>query len=153
MTLYKHYPSKDALALAFLRRREELWTRGMQQEVERHARTPRAKLLGLFDVFDRWFQRADYEACSFIRALLEHDGAAHPVRDASVHHLETIRAFLTGLAREARVRDPDEFARQWQMLMMGCIVAASAGDLKAAKRAKKVAALLLAGETKGAREP
>ena len=27
MTLYKHYPSKDELALAFLRRREELWTR------------------------------------------------------------------------------------------------------------------------------
>ena len=46
MTLYKHYPSKEALALAFLRRREELWTRAwLHHEVERRARTPGAKLL------------------------------------------------------------------------------------------------------------
>src|SRR6266700_299404 len=72
MTLYKHYPSKNDLALAFLRRREELWTRTwLQREVERSARTPDRKLLAVFDVFDRWFQRADYEACSFLKVLLE----------------------------------------------------------------------------------
>src|SRR6266404_2808220 len=53
MTLYKHYPSKDALALAFLRRREELWTRSwLQQEVVRRARAPARQLLAIFDVFD-----------------------------------------------------------------------------------------------------
>src|SRR5882762_8773066 len=127
MTLYKHYPSKDALALAFLRRREELWTRSwLQHEVERRARTPGAKLLAVFDVFDKWFQRADYEACSFAKALLEYGERGHPVRAAAVRHIDTIRAFITELAEAAQVRDPDEFARQWQMLMMGCIVAAYA---------------------------
>jgi AcrR family transcriptional regulator len=147
MTLYKHYPSKDALALAFLRRREELWTRAwLQQEVERHARTPEAKLLAVFDAFDRWFQRADYEACSFAKALFEHDERGHPVRSAAVRHIETLLAFITELAEAAGVRHPDEFARQWQMLMMGSIVFAYAGDLKAAQRAKKAAAVLLALE-------
>ncbi len=95
MTLYKHYPSKEALALAFLRRREELWTRSwLQQEIEHRARTPGAKLLAVFDTFDKWFQRADYEACSFAKALLEHDERGHPVRDAAVRHIETIRAFI-----------------------------------------------------------
>src|SRR6267142_6956203 len=59
MTLYKHYPSKDELALAFLRRREELWTRSwLQREAERRGRTPGAKLLAIFDVFDKWFRRS-----------------------------------------------------------------------------------------------
>src|SRR5438552_8277453 len=52
-TLYSHYPSKEKLVLAFLRRREELWTRAwLQREVERGARTPGGKLLGIFDTFD-----------------------------------------------------------------------------------------------------
>jgi AcrR family transcriptional regulator len=149
MTLYKHYSSKDALALAFLRRREELWTRAwLQHEVERRGRTPGAKLLAVFDTFDKWFQRADFEACSFAKALLEHDEHGHPVRDAAARHIATIRAFIADLAQEAEVRDADEFARQWQMLMMGCVVAAYAGDLRAAKRAKKVGAALLAHEGK-----
>jgi AcrR family transcriptional regulator len=147
MTLYKHYPSKDKLALAFLRRREELWTRSwLQREAERRGRTPGTKLLAIFDVFDKWFRRSDFEGCSFVKALLEHGARGHRVRIAAVRHLDTIRAFVKQLAEEACMRDPDGFARQWQMLMMGCIVAAYAGDLDAAKRAKKAGGLLLAAE-------
>jgi hypothetical protein len=44
------------------------------------------------------------------------------------------------------VRNPDRFARLWQILMMGSIIAACAGDLDAAKRAREVGTLLLARE-------
>src|SRR5258707_11000526 len=74
MTLYKHYPSKDELALAFLRRREELWSRAwLQGEVERSDGTAGDKLLAIFDVFDKWFRRQDFEACAFAKVLLEHE--------------------------------------------------------------------------------
>lgn len=147
MTLYKHYPSKDELALAFLRRREELWTRAwLQGEVERGGRTPAAKLLAIFDAFGRWFRRADFEACAFAKVLLENHDRAHPVRAAAVGHIETIRDYVSGLARDAGARDPDALARQWQMLMMGAIIAAYAGDADAARRAKEVGVLLLARE-------
>src|SRR5438093_5541404 len=60
-TLYRHYPSKNDLALAFLRRREELWTRTwLEREVERQARTAGGKLLVIFDTFDKWFRRSDF---------------------------------------------------------------------------------------------
>src|SRR5882762_4055464 len=145
MTLYKHYHSKKDLALAFLRRREELWTRSwLQQEVERRASKPAERLLAVFDVFEKWFRRHDFEGCSFVKALLEHDDRGHPVRKAAQAHIETIRAFLRQLAADAGGRDVDVFARQLQMLMMGSIVAAYAGDRNAARRAKEMGLLLLA---------
>ncbi len=144
MTLYRHYPSKDNLALAFLRRREELWTRGwLQREVERRARTPAKRLLAVFDVFDKWFRRSDFEGCSFVKVLLEHGDRRHPVRNAAQAHIETIRAFLRRLAADAGVRDADVFARQMQMVMMGSIIAAYAGDRDAARRAKELGSALL----------
>jgi AcrR family transcriptional regulator len=144
-TLYSHYPSKGKLALAFLRRREELWTRAWLQEgVNRRARRPADRLLAVFDIFNSWFHRSDYEGCAFIRVLFEHDDPKHPIRKSTEDHIRTIRDFVRQLAEEARVRDPDGFARQWQIVMMGSIIAAYAGDRDAARRAKKLGVLLLA---------
>jgi AcrR family transcriptional regulator len=145
MTLYKHYPSKEELALAFLRRREDLWTRSwLQQEVERRAHAPAERLLAVFDVFDKWFRRPDFEGCAFAKALLEHSLPRHPVRKAAQAHIATIRAFLRQLAKAAGVQDADAFARQWQIMMMGSVIAAYAGDRDAAHRAKEMGVLLLA---------
>ena len=147
MTLYRHYPSKNHLVLAFLRRREELWTRGwLQAEVERRGGTAGQRLLAIFEVFDKWFRRSDFEGCAFINVLLEIDDQSHPVRLATVTHLATIRAFLRTLAIEAGVADPDGFSRQWHILMKGSIVAAGEGDAKAALRAREVGRLLLLHE-------
>ena len=145
MTLYRHYPSKNHLVLAFLRRREELWTRGwLQAEVERRGGPPGERLLAIFEVFDKWFRRADFEGCSFINVLLEIDDASHPVRLATIAHLATIRAFLRQLIEAAGIADADGFARQWHILMKGSIVAAGEGDAEAALRAREVGRLLLA---------
>lgn len=147
MTLYRHYPSKNHLALAFLRRREELWTRGwLQASVERRGGSAGERLLAIFDVFDKWFHRADFEGCAFINVLLETVERQHPVRSATLAHLATIRAFLRTLAEEAGVRDADDFARQWHILMKGSIVAAGEGDTDAAPRAQHIGRLLLAHE-------
>ena len=144
-TLYFHYPSKKKLALAFLQRREELWTQAWLQEgVKRRARRPADRLLAVFDLFNSWFHRSDYEGCAFIRVLFEHDDPKHPIRKSTEDHIRTIRDFVRQLAEEARVRDPDGFARQWQIVMMGSIIAAYAGDRDAARRAKKLGVLLLA---------
>src|ERR1700730_15050411 len=52
-TMYRHFASKQDLVLAFLERREELWTRKwLQAEVERRTSDPKQRLLAIFDVFD-----------------------------------------------------------------------------------------------------
>src|SRR5919197_5253400 len=101
MTLYRNFPSKDDLILAFLDRRDELWTRAwLQAEAERRGATPAERLLAIFDTFGSWFAREDFEGCSFINVMLEIDDAASPVRQSTVRHLAAIRAFVRDLAEQ-----------------------------------------------------
>jgi AcrR family transcriptional regulator len=143
-TLYRHFPSKDDLVLAFLRRREELWTHGwVEQEARRRGDTPTESLLAIFDLFDEWFHRDDFEGCSFVNVLLETADLDHPVGAASALHLANIREVLKKLATEAGLRDIDEFALSFHILMKGSIVQAGEGDREAAKRAQAIARLLV----------
>jgi AcrR family transcriptional regulator len=145
MTLYRHFPSKSDLVLAFLERRQERWTvEWVEAETARRATAPADRLLAIFDVFDEWFHREDFEGCSFINVLLEIDDRTDAVHEAAARHLETIRAFLRGLAEDAGIPDAEVFTRQWHILMKGSIIAAVEGDLDAARHAQQVARLLLA---------
>jgi AcrR family transcriptional regulator len=143
-TLYRHFATKDALVLAILKRREADWTFGIvEQGARSRSEDPEGRLLAIFDVFDDWFQRDDYEACTFVSVLLEM-GADHPLGRASSEHLANIRGVVSGLAGEAGLTDPEEFARSWHILMKGCIVQAAEGDRRAARRARALGAMLIA---------
>ena len=144
MTLYRNFASKDDLILAFLELREERWTRGwLQDTVQERAATPAQRQLAIFDGFGEWYARDDYEGCSFINVMLELDDPGSPVRRESVRQLSEIRGFISALAQEAGVQDADAFARQWHILMKGCIVAAAEGDRQAGTRARELGTLLL----------
>jgi AcrR family transcriptional regulator len=143
-TLYKHFSSKDELVLAFLERREQLWTHGwVEAEARRRADTPEEQLLAIFDLFDEWFHRKDFEGCSFINVLLEIGDLDHPLGRASADYLENIRSLIRTLANEAGLRDREAFSLSWHILMKGSIVQAAEGDREAAKRAQALGRLLI----------
>ena len=142
-TLYRHFPSKDELVLAFLQLREQRWTRDfVEAGAMSRGSDPEQRLLAIFDVFDEWFHRDDFEACSFINVLLEM-GPEHSAGRASLWHLEQIRSIVRRLAEEAGLRDTESLARSFHILMKGSIVAASEGDTQAAQRGKSMASLLI----------
>ena len=143
-TLYKHFPSKDELVLAFLEQREQIWTYGwVEREARRRGGTPEEQLLAIFDLFDEWFHRDDFEGCSFVNVLLEFGDLDHPVGRASADYLENIRSVIRSLALAAGLRDADGFALSWHILMKGSIVQAAEGDRDAAKRAQALGSLLI----------
>ena len=79
-------------------------------------------------------------------SLLESHDAATPIGAAAARGLADVRAFLRELAEEAGARDPEALARVLQITMIGAIVAATAGDVEAALRARGTAALILEQE-------
>jgi hypothetical protein len=130
--------------VAFLAEREQRWTFDwVAAEARRRGETPEEQLLAIFDLFDEWFHREDFEGCSFVNVLLELS-SDHPAGRASVRHLETIRKVVAELAAEAGIREPEIFACSWHILMKGSIVQAAEGDVDAARRAQQIARLLIA---------
>lgn len=142
-TLYRHFPSKVDLVLAFLERREQLWTLGfVEAEARRRGNTAEEQLLAIFDVFDDWFRDESFDTCAFINVLLEM-GPQDALGQASIQYLHNIRTVVRRLAEEAGLRAPAEFAHSWHILMKGSIIAAAEGDADAAQRAKLMARSLI----------
>jgi AcrR family transcriptional regulator len=143
-TFYRYFPSKADLILAFLETRGQRWTRDwLLAEIQQLAASPRDQLLAVFDAFDEWFHRADYESCALICTLLEVRDKADPVHQQAARQLDLVTKILQDLAQQAGVAGPEHVAHQIHILMMGAIVSATRGDLDAARRARELAQLLL----------
>jgi AcrR family transcriptional regulator len=143
-TLYRHFGSKDELVVAVLERHAEVWTRGwLEVEVDRRARTPKARILAIFDAFDDWFRQDSFQGCLFTNTLLETHDRPGPVRAAAVDGLAEVRTVLRRLAEGAGAPQPDELAHELLILMLGSVVHALDGDVGAARRARSVAERLL----------
>jgi AcrR family transcriptional regulator len=142
-TFYRHFASKDDLVLAFLERREQLWTVGtiVEKALKREG-TAKDQLLAVFDVFDEWFRRRDYAGDPFMNVFLEM-GTEHPLGRASLERLNTVRRMIQQRAEKANMRDPESFARSMQLLMKGSIVGARMGDADSALRARQLAGWLI----------
>lgn len=70
-------------------------------------------------------------------------GNGHPLGKASAAHLEDIRSVVRALAEEAGLRNIEEFAHAWHIVLKGSIVAAAEGDRDAAQRAKSIARFVI----------
>ena len=160
-TLYKHFPSKDALVVACLERRDAPARAWLEEETRRRGATPDERVLGLFDVLADWFAGATFRGCAFTNASLELADSAHPAHAVTVAHKDAIRAFLRDLCAECGVPDPDELAAQLMLLYDGAIVTAVIRHDPTAARAARAAARTLTGRggrciggvNQGRREP
>ncbi len=153
MTLYKHFRSKDDLILAALRRRDEQFRAWFLGEVERRAKTPRDRLLAVFDVLEDWYAGRTSEGrggrpfsgCAFVKAMAEYSDADSPVHRAAAEHKRMMRDYLERLAGAAGAEAPGDLADEFSILIEGATVMAQATcDPAPARRARRMAEALLA---------
>ncbi len=145
MTLYKHFKSKDELILAALRRRDETFRNGFMRDIERLGKTPRERLLAIFDVLEEWFRGRGFSGCTFINASAEFASPDDPIHAAAAEHKRLVLAYMVELTTAAEARDPDALAQGLMLLMEGAVVMAYvAGQSDSAAQARKTAKILLA---------
>lgn len=88
-TLYRHFPTKDALIEEVLLSREREFFALLEARLAgREGREER--LHALFDGFGEWFGRSDFYGCNFINASAEFADPRHPVRKLVVAHKQAL---------------------------------------------------------------
>lgn len=141
-TLYKHFPRKDDLVLAYLDKVDQGWFGQLRAAARAASDDPREQLVGLFDALSTAARREGYHGCAFINAAAESDSGSD-VHARTVEHKNVVRAWVGDLARRAGAADPGQLARQLTLLIDGGL---SAGVLDAdpeTPAAAKAAARLL----------
>jgi AcrR family transcriptional regulator len=124
MTLYKYFKSKDDLIVAALELRDRRWMAWFTEELRRRGRTPRQRLLAVFDVLGEWFGGDEFRGCLFINAASEYCGLDPRIGDLAARHKRLVRDELRSLAEAAGAGRPDRLADQVALLVEGAIVMA-----------------------------
>lgn len=126
MTLYNHFPSKEALIVAVIEQRSGQLLAAIDDAIKEAGRSPMKRLLSVFDGLKQWFGTDDFKGCAFIRALSEYPEPDHPIHRAAWTHKRSVNSRLRALAEEAGAKNPAALADSISLLIDGAIVAAHA---------------------------
>jgi AcrR family transcriptional regulator len=118
MTLYRHYPSKDDLIVAYLRDSDSIFWSGFEQ-ITADAPTPREKLLAFFESLQGYVLSDACYGCPFLNAAAEYPDPDHPAHRVAVEHKRTARARFQELAEAAGAPRPEALAGALVLLMDG----------------------------------
>lgn len=143
MSLYKYFPSKDELVLAFLRKRDEDFRAWFVGQVDAKADTPKAKLLAIFDVIGEWLAIPEFRGCAFINAAAEFPLEGNPVHQVSAEFYDHFRNYIADLAGQYGANSPDTLALQLSLLIEGAIVSEQMKRHSGSAEQAKQAAIVL----------
>jgi len=120
MSLYRNFPSKDALVAAWLEDRNAFfWRRWDKAETSRAGDDPRGQLDAVLDMVAATASHPKWRGCPFLNTGTEFPGPQHPARAVILAHKRTVRERLRALAGAAGAGDPDLLAQQLQLLIDG----------------------------------
>ena len=127
MTLYRHFPSKDDLVVAYLRRADDAFCDWFERALATEHEA-RGKLVAVFHAVAVLAQSRQCLGCTFQMSASEYPDPSHPAHKVAVAHKREARRQFATLAREARLREPERLADELLLLMDGAWVAARMFD-------------------------
>jgi AcrR family transcriptional regulator len=123
MTLYRHYPSKDDLIVAFLRNSDNDFWNYFEQSTN-GALTARAKILAFFQALQNYVVSPECYGCPFINVASEYPEVDYAGHQVALAHKQAVRERFNQLAQEAGTSQPQALANALLLLMDGAYMAA-----------------------------
>lgn len=134
-TLYNHFPSKDALVAAYLKR-------GFLEQ-RPSDRPPLEQILRAFDRLEKGFAARDFRGCRFVNAVAELGEDDRAARKIAIDFKEGRRLWFRERLTAIGVKEADALATQLALLVDGAIAMAMVRDDPSMARAAASAARVL----------
>ncbi|GAB2686747.1 TetR/AcrR family transcriptional regulator [Kribbella swartbergensis] len=128
-TLYRHFPSKDDLIVAYLTQADEA-IRAQVDAARTQAASPDDTIRTVGRSIADDIQRAGFRGCAFLNAAAEYPDPGHPVHQAVLRHRQWFLETLTELFSGTGKIDPEPAARHFVMLRDGAMAAGCLTDPK-----------------------
>jgi AcrR family transcriptional regulator len=145
--IYRLFPSKDDLIVAFLRRRHDRMMAAIESRVAA-AGSPEERVLAIFAHLDGWFHEPSFRGCPWTNAYSELGPTNAAVAAEVDHHELEFRALVTRAVLDAGY-SPD-IADVIYLLVAGSVTTAGIQhSLDAALEARRGVQMLLAGARAG----
>ena len=126
-TLYRHFPSKDDLVVAYLQRADEaMRTRVGAARTQDQSADDVVRAVGRSIAED--IQRSGFRGCAFLNAAAEYPDPAHPVHRAVLEHRQWFLATMVELFSETGKPDAEPAGRHFVMLRDGAMTAGCLTD-------------------------
>jgi AcrR family transcriptional regulator len=119
MSLYRNFPSKDALVTAWLEDRNAFFWRRWDEAEASRAGDPRGQLEAILDMIAATASHPKWRGCPFLNTSTEFPEPGHPARAVILANKRTVRERLQALATATGARDPSLLAQQLQLLIDG----------------------------------
>jgi AcrR family transcriptional regulator len=123
MSLYRNFPSKDALVAAWLEERDRAFWRRWDA-AEASTDDARARLEAILDMVAARVVDLAWQGCPFLNTHVAFPGEPLPSVAVILAHKQQVHDRLTALAESAGARAPSTLADQLQMLIDGAYVIA-----------------------------
>ena len=82
------------------------------------------RILALFDLLEKWFEKEDFFGCVFINAVAEHEKDSRWVKEVAGAYRDQIIDRLKALIVESGARDPEVVTQKLGLIIEGAIVTA-----------------------------
>ena len=121
-TIYRHFPTKDALIEAFLEREDREFWQQWEDVVASHAGETRKVLSALCDWVGGRVSRDNYRGCPQVNVAAEFADLEHPARKVAHRHKAEMVERLAALCRELDISTAELRAHQIGLLFDGAFM-------------------------------
>jgi AcrR family transcriptional regulator len=138
-SLYRAFPSKDALIAAYLQGQSAYAWSYFEAAAEAHPDDPKAQILFYIDALADRALKPGYRGCGLSNAAVEYPEPKHPGRKVAVQHKDAVRERLREMTKAMGARKPKKLADSLLLLIEGVFLTSqlfgSEGPAGAAKGA------------------